>query len=53
MAKRRTTRTKTAQLRCADVPDFLEVGSVCLYHVSAVFALISQIQKDHGRPHAF
>jgi hypothetical protein len=42
MAKRGTTRTKTAQLRCADVPDFTGVAWVRLYHVPAIFALITR-----------
>ena len=42
MAKRRTTRTKTAHLRRVHVLDFQGVGSVCLYHVCAGIALITR-----------
>ena len=42
MAKRRTAGTQTAQLGFVEVFDFSGICWLALYHVSAVFALITQ-----------
>jgi hypothetical protein len=53
MAKLRTTRTKTAQVRCVEVLDFTGVGCVGLYHVSAVIALITRPSIRSANAFAF
>jgi hypothetical protein len=45
MAKRRTTRTKTAQLKCANLLDFRGFCRVLLYRVSAGIALITRMSR--------